>query len=93
MKGCSLILSQELLTYQNLTSDMEWIDVKERLPEKQHRYGSPPEEYSDTVLVTDGNHAWDDEYNHTREKWEWARYSNTVTHWLELPKIPNKYDI
>jgi hypothetical protein len=63
---------------------MEWISVKDRLPEDGKDY-----------LVTDGDACMVAVYKNGIKKWDFfvydhCWYSEDVTHWMPLPPPPNK---
>jgi hypothetical protein len=66
---------------------MDWINVNEELPKEKGRY------LVCTINVTGWSPLEEDVFiaNYLYGKWIFKGWeSNSVTHWMELPKNPNK---
>jgi hypothetical protein len=66
---------------------LEWINVKDQLPDL-------PDHHTGRVLtcdkygfVTEGNYLNDGFYDFVDDDWV---INNDITHWMELPKAPNR---
>lgn len=68
---------------------MEWISVKNRLPEKIEKIGSVW--LSEDVIGFDGEYCYRAYYNFNYKKWyvvikNGAYREDGITHWIPLPK-------
>jgi hypothetical protein len=76
---------------------MNWISVKDRLPEKEDEYLVITKDLLNSCVCL---HIWDKILIRKKEIFEWSRclqesYDHPypcgeVTHWMPLPKLPNK---
>lgn len=75
---------------------MNWISVKDKLPECLHECTSSFTEVSNTVLIADSGDMTAIGFGHINEHGVWTVYQGEydfmnledVTHWMELPKYP-----
>jgi hypothetical protein len=74
---------------------MEWISVKDSLPEKEKAERGYYDESKSVLIMTDDG-MYVAEYNHAEKKWgiEWEYdfedYVCEVTHWMPLPEPPKQ---
>lgn len=66
----------------------KWISIKDKLPPRNGNYN-----YSKRVLVTNGVECHIDEYNFTKNAWEFVdEFYLDITHWQPLPEPPKQKD-